>query len=59
MKIRRFRFLMVFVVFALAGGAAFSQDIQKLDLAVDQIVPPDAQLERVATGFDKWLEGPV
>jgi gluconolactonase len=56
MKIRRFRFLMVFV---LAGGAAFSQDIQKLDAAVDQIVRPDARLERVATGFDKTLEGPV
>jgi gluconolactonase len=56
MKIRQFRFL---VVFALAGGAAFSQDIQKLDAAVGQILPPDAQLERVATGFDKWLEGPA
>ena len=38
---------------------AFPQDIQKLDLAVDRLVVPDAKLERVATGFDKWTEGPV
>src|SRR5271165_3951532 len=39
--------------------AAFSQDIQKLDPALDHIVGPDAKLERIATGFDKWTEGPV
>jgi gluconolactonase len=39
--------------------AAFSQDIQKLDSALDYIVGRDARLERVATGFDKWTEGPV
>src|SRR6185436_14385727 len=27
--------------------------------ALDQIVPPDAKLERIANGFNKWTEGPV
>jgi gluconolactonase len=41
---------------AISGG---SQEIQKLDPALDQIVPANAKLERVATGFDKWTEGPA
>ena len=32
--------------------------LDRLDPAIDQIVPKDAKLERVATGF-KWVEGPV
>jgi gluconolactonase len=32
--------------------------LDRLDPAVDQIVPAGATLERVATGF-KWVEGPV
>lgn len=36
-----------------------AQTIQKLDPSLDQIVSLDASLERVATGFDKWVEGPV
>ena len=36
-----------------------AQEIQKLDPALDQIVPANAKLERVAQGFDKWTEGPV
>jgi gluconolactonase len=39
--------------------AAVSQEIQPLDPALDQLVPRNAKLERVATGFDKWTEGPV
>jgi len=38
---------------------AVSQDIQRLDPALDQIAPAAPKLERVATGFNKWLEGPV
>src|ERR1700682_2972294 len=38
---------------------AFSQDIQKLDPALDRLVAPDARVERIATGFAKWTEGPV
>jgi gluconolactonase len=36
-----------------------SQEIQKFDPALDQIVPAKARLERVATGFNKWTEGPA
>src|ERR1700756_4859289 len=32
--------------------------LDHLDPAIDQIVPKDAKLERVATGFT-WTEGPV
>ena len=32
--------------------------VDRLDPAVDQLIPKDAKLERVATGF-KWIEGPV
>jgi gluconolactonase len=39
--------------------SAISQEIQRLDPALDQLVPATAKLERVATGFDKWTEGPV
>ncbi|MGH9611551.1 MAG: SMP-30/gluconolactonase/LRE family protein [Bryobacteraceae bacterium] len=36
-----------------------TSSIQKLNAGLDAIVPPRAQVERVATGFDKWTEGPV
>lgn len=39
--------------------AAFSQDVQRLEPAADRIVPANAKIERVATGFYKWTEGPV
>jgi gluconolactonase len=49
-----------FIVTVMSFTAStFAQDIQKLDSALDQIVGSDAKLERVATGFDKWTEGPV
>jgi gluconolactonase len=51
---RPFAFLLTF-----AATAALSQEIQRLDPALDQLVPPTAKLERVATGFNKWTEGPV
>jgi len=47
------------VSFSLLIPAAIGQEIQRLDHTVNQLVPADAQLERVATGFDKWTEGPV
>ena len=55
----KIQWLSLLMVLLLSAVAAFSEDIQKLDPAVDQIVPADAKLERVATGFDKWLEGPA
>jgi gluconolactonase len=47
------------LVLAAATACALSQEVQKLDPSVDQIVPTTAVLERVATGFNKWTEGPV
>jgi gluconolactonase len=45
----------------MAALAAFApaQEIQRLDPAANKIVPESARVERVATGFDKWTEGPV
>ncbi|MBO0911741.1 MAG: SMP-30/gluconolactonase/LRE family protein [Acidobacteria bacterium] len=42
-----------------AVPAAISQEIQRLDPALGRLVPASAKLERVATGFDKWIEGPA
>ena len=39
--------------------SGLSQEIQRLDPALDHLVPAGAKLERVATGFLKWTEGPV
>lgn len=47
------------VTLTAATVSAFPQEIQMLDPVLDHIVSTDARLERVATGFDKWLEGPV
>lgn len=43
----------------MATTAALSQDIQRLDPSVNKLVPSSAVLEKVATGFNKWTEGPV
>lgn len=43
----------------LAVPVTMAQEIQKLSPALEQIVPPHATLERIATGFNKWTEGPV
>src|SRR5712672_3103606 len=51
-------FLLIVTVTACTV-AALAQDIQKLDPALDQLVGPDAKLERIATGFNMWTEGPV
>jgi len=37
----------------------FCQGIQRLDPALDQLIDLDANVERIATGFNKWTEGPV
>ncbi len=44
---------------AASAGALFSQTVEKLDPAMDQIVAADAVVKKVAGGFDKWVEGPV
>jgi len=53
------RFALTVLMLAAAVTAAFSQAIQKLDPALDKLVPANATLEKVATGFNKWTEGPV
>ncbi len=53
------RLCMLTVVFTAIVPLGISQEIQRLDPALDQLVPANAKLERVATGFDKWTEGPV
>ena len=52
-------FCLLSMLLAVAVTPAFSQAIQTLDPRVDSLVAPDAKLERVATGFNKWTEGPV
>ena len=55
----RLRFPLTVLMLAAATAGAFSQEVQRLDPSVDQIVPAGAGLEKVATGFNKWTEGPV
>jgi gluconolactonase len=52
------RFLALLLL-VISTVSVFAQEVQRLDPALDQIVPADAKLERVATGFNKWTEGPV
>ncbi len=51
--------LFIGLMLMTAAISGISQEIQKLDPALDQIVPAKATLERVATGFNKWTEGPA
>lgn len=44
---------------AVAAAPGYSQGIQKLDPVMDQLIDPNSAVERVATGFNKWTEGPV
>jgi len=45
-------------LFAMAAPL-FPQTVKKLDPALDKLIPAGAKLTRVATGFNKWTEGPV
>lgn len=50
------------VVFSSLAFTAFSvsaQTVQKLDPSVDQLVDSNVTIEKIASGFDKWTEGPV
>jgi gluconolactonase len=51
----------VFVLLAAAAIAvpAYSQEVQKLDPSLDQIIAPGTKAEKVAGGFNKWTEGPA
>src|SRR5258708_30381667 len=43
----------------LPGMTTVAQEMERLDPAVNQLIPVNAKLERVETGFNKWTEGPV
>jgi gluconolactonase len=49
----------VIFTFAAMSVSALTQQVQRLDPLLDYLVAPDAKLERIATGFKKWTEGPV
>lgn len=64
-KIRRMKpnhiaafLLCQFLVGAALASPQGSGSIERLDAAIHRIVPPNAKIEQVATGF-KWTEGPV
>ena len=60
MKTAQTASLVLFQVLLLAMPASPQSygSIERLDPAINQIVPASARIERVATGF-KWTEGPV
>ncbi|MEP6717152.1 MAG: SMP-30/gluconolactonase/LRE family protein [Terriglobia bacterium] len=51
------KFTLAFLFFFAQTGAA--QTVQRLDPAVDKLVDPNVKVEQIASGFDKWTEGPV
>ncbi len=53
------RLAVLLTMTATALSTVTAQEIQRLDPALDQLVPANAKLEKVAGGFDKWSEGPV
>ncbi|HUY93089.1 MAG TPA: SMP-30/gluconolactonase/LRE family protein [Pirellulales bacterium] len=67
MKTKRVR-TMIWQAAAMAIGAAWAApavwavepigSIERLDPALDELIPPDAKIEKLAEGF-KWSEGPV
>lgn len=44
---------------AVVTSSVLAQPIQKLDPVLDQLIDVNAKVERIATGFNKWTEGPV
>jgi len=50
-----------FAALAMAAiiASASAQEIKRLDPAANKLVPGNAKLERLVTGFNKWTEGPV
>ena len=47
------------LAFTAISVSALSQEIQRLDPSLNDLVAADAKLERIATGLNKWTEGPV
>src|SRR5579863_9416605 len=51
--------VLVLLAAAALAAPAYSQEVQKLDPALDAIVSPGTKAQKVAGGFNKWLEGPA
>ena len=43
---------------ALGAAPAVAPQIERIDPALDRIIPPDARVEILATGY-RWAEGPA
>lgn len=56
LRARQFLHILTLVI---TGSVGLSQDVQRLDPGLEALVPSTTKLECVATGFNKWLEGPV
>src|ERR1700727_1457236 len=52
-------FVLLAAAMIASSGPAYSQEVQKLDPALDQIVAPGTKAEKVVGGFNKWTEGPA
>ena len=44
---------------SLSCTPGFCQDIQRIDPTLGELIDTNNRVERVATGFNKWTEGPV
>lgn len=57
---RTFAFILLSSISLLAAGPVpeFHGSIERLDLAFDKLIAPDAKIEVLASGFN-WSEGPV
>lgn len=53
-----FLFFSIILLTACQTGYQTTGEIERLDDAINNIIPPDAQLEIIAKGFD-WSEGPL
>ena len=58
-KMRMKHDLIFVLAVAAINASGRAQEIQRLDPSLDQLIAPNARLERIATGFNKWTEGPV
>ncbi len=51
--------ILVSLLLSMTITRANAQEVEKLNPALDKIVPAGAKAEKVAGGFNKWTEGPV
>jgi gluconolactonase len=48
-----------FLSLTVLSTFALAQEVQRLDPALDELLPANAHIQKVAGGFNKWTEGPV